>query len=79
MFLKSYSLLSVAMATGVLLANALSADTDEELESRQRDVRIGYYVAPVVLDSQGNIQRSFSVVVAYSLHRPSVEPKPFKG
>ena len=77
--MNSYSLRSVARATGALRANAASADTDEELESRQREVRIGYYIAPVVLDSQGNVQRSFSVVVADSLHRPSVEPKLLEG
>ena len=67
------------MVTGVRLTNASSADTDEQLESRQREARIGYYIAPVVLDSQGNVQRSFSVVVADSLHRPSVEPKLLEG
>ena len=67
------------MVTGVVLANASSADTDEELESRQREVAIGYYIAPVVLDTEGNVQRRFSVVVVDSLHRPSVDPKLFEG
>ena len=76
--MKSYAMFSVTMITAVLLANAAFADTDEELESRKRDLRIGYDRAPVVPDSEANGQWRSSVVIAVSLQRPAIDTMQFK-
>ena len=76
--MKSTSFFSVVKVTGVLLTNVASADTDEELESRKRDLRIGYDRAPVVPDSEANGQWRSSVVIAVSLQRPAVDTMQFK-
>lgn len=55
--MKSYSMFSVTMITAVLFANAAFAYGDEELEAKKDEVRIGYDIAPVVLDTAGKNRR----------------------